>query len=372
MVPELNSGGVERTTLEVVDALVGEGHDAHVASEGGAMEGELRALGGHLHRLPVATKNPLKWTANAAKIGALIREHGIDLVHARSRAPAFAAKAAAKREGVAFVTTYHGIYNANNQFKRAYNAVMASGDVVIANSEYTKAHIIAEHGTDPARIRVVPRGVDMAKFDPATVSGADVWALRSSWGVPEGAALWLLPGRITEWKGQGVAVAALAQGSGAHLVLSGRVQGSGAYAEEVRRLASGLGVGGHVHFQPHTEDMATAYAAADVVLSTSTDPEAFGRVAAEAQAMGKPVVATAHGGSLETVEDGATGRLVPPGDPQALARAVADVLGWVETGCYDGAYARRRITERFSDTALKRAVLDIYGELLGTKSDALP
>ena len=377
VVPELNSGGVERTTLEVVDALVQAGHTAHVASEGGAMEGELLVLGGHLHRLPVATKNPLKWTANAANIGAIIREYGIDLVHARSRAPAFAAKAAARREGVPFVTTYHGIYNANNPLKRAYNAVMASGDVVIANSEFTKRHIMSEHGTDSSRIRVVPRGVDMAKFDPATVSKADRRALRTEWGVPQNAKLWLLPGRITEWKGQEYAVSAVASTvldpQENHLVLLGRVQGSGAYKDRLDELVACLeGFADRVHFRPHTEDMATAYAAADVVLSTSTDPEAFGRVAAEAQAMGVPVVATAHGGSLETVEDGVTGRLVSPNDGGALAVAVQEVLGWVESGRYSGAYARAQIQERFSDTALKRAVLDIYGEVLGTKTDALP
>ena len=386
MVPELNSGGVERTTLEVVDALVGAGHEAHVASEGGAMEGELLALGGRLHRLPVATKNPLKWTANAANLGAIIREHGIDLVHARSRAPAFAAKAAAKREGVPFITTYHGIYNAPKNMvgplKRAYNAVMASGDVVIANSEFTKAHMVAEHGTDPSRIRVVPRGVDMAKFDPATVSEADRLALRAEWGVPQDAKLWLLPGRITEWKGQEYAVSAVAstvlEPQENHLVLLGRVQGSGAYKDKLEeRVACLEGFADRVHFRPHTEDMATAYASADVVLSTSTDPEAFGRVAAEAQAMGVPVVATAHGGSLETVEDGLTGRLVIPNDGGMLAVAVQEVIGWVESGRYDGAYARQRIAEGFSDTALKRAVLDIYAEALGfdasgTKTDALP
>ena len=365
VVPELNAGGVERTTLEVADALVSAGHEAHVASEGGRLDGELGAIGGVLHRLPVATKNPLKWTANAADLGRIIGVHGIDLVHARSRAPAFAAKAAARQASIPFVTTYHGIYNARGPFKRAYNAVMASGDVVIANSEYTRAHVIREHGTDPARIRVVPRGVDMARFDPARVGGG----LRSTWGVPDAAPLWLLPGRLTEWKGQRVAVEALALSDAAHLVLVGDAQGRDAYVEGLRNLAAERGVRERLHILPHSSDMPRVLASADIVISASTDPEAFGRVATEAQAMGKPVVATAHGGSLETVEDGVTGLLVPSGDARALANACARIPSL----SLNPAYARARTGRLFSDARLKSAVLEIYESLVrGTKTDALP
>ena len=361
IVPELNAGGVERTVLEVDAALAEAGHGSHVASLGGRMEGELR---GTLHRLDMETKNPLRWVGTSRALRRIIRDHAIDIVHARSRAPAWPARAVAKREGAAWVTTYHGVYNAPDGPlgvpKRAYNAVMASGDVVIANSEFTRDHVISRHGTPPERIRVVPRGVDMLRFDPARVARAEALTLRREWGVARDATLWVLPGRLTGWKGQRVAIAALEHAPGAHLVCIGDAQGREGYLAELAALAAKLGVADRVALVGHSADMPAVYAAADVVLSASTDPEAFGRVAAEAQAMGRPVVASAHGGALETVEDGRTGVLVPPGDARALAEGCARALAME----FDAAYARARIAERFSDAALKARVLAIYGELV--------
>ena len=365
VVPELNAGGVERTVLEVDAALAAAGHGSHVASLGGRMEGELQ---GTLHRLDTATKNPLEWFGNAGALRRIVREHGIDVVHARSRAPAFAARAAARSEGAAWVTTYHGIYNAGNALKRAYNAVMASGEIVIANSEYTKAHIVAEHGTDSARIRVVPRGVDTARFDPARVAKAEVRTLRREWGVRDGESVWVLPGRLTAWKGQAVAVRALEYAPGARLVCVGDAQGREDYVAELGALANKLGVADRLVLQGHRTDMPQVMRAADVVVSASTDPEAFGRVAAEAQAVGRPVVATAHGGALETVEDGVTGVLVPPGDARALAQGAERALAMP----FSEAHARARIDRLFSDTRLKRDVLAIYGELVERKRRTSP
>jgi len=365
IVPELNAGGVERTVIEVADALTAAGHTAHVASEGGRMAETLKQAGGIIHILPMASKNPAISVLNKRRLRKLIRDKGIDIVHARSRAPAFAARAAARAEGVGFVTTYHGIYNANSSLKRGYNAVMASGDLIIANSNYTRDHIVREHGTDPARIRVIPRGVDMSRFDPVAVSGD----FRGEWGITKDVPLWLLPGRMTEWKGQKVAIRALALNSEARLVLIGDAQGREGYMRDLRELAQSLDVMSRLLIMSHNSEMPKVLASADVVISASTDPEAFGRVAAEAQAMGRPVVATAHGGALETVEDGVTGRLVPPGDAESLAQACAEVLSWE----YDRAYARARIHESFSDTRLKHDVLAVYKEIMsGSFSDAQP
>jgi len=363
IVPELNAGGVERTAIEVAGALSAAGHGAHVASAGGRLEGELRAAGGVLHMLPMATKNPLAWGGNAKALEAIIGEHAIDIVHARSRAPAFAARTAAKAAGVRWMTTYHGIYNAPDGMlgapKRAYNAVMASGEVVIANSGYTAAHIMAEHGTEEARIRVVPRGVDMARFDPARIAGSARQAVRAEWGVRPGETVWLLPGRLTRWKGQEVAIRALALVDNARLILMGDLQGRESYGATLATMMAERGVAGRVSLHAHSADMPLMMAASDVVLSASTDPEAFGRVAAEAQAMGKPVVATAHGGALETVEDGVTGRLVAPGDAKALAEGCEEVAEWPKR-----TYARERISRLYSDSRMTSDVLQIYGGLL--------
>ena len=369
VLPALDAGGVERTTVEVAGALVAAGHAAHVASAGGRLEGELRALGARLHTLPLDTKNPLRWPANRRTLEAIVREHGLDIVHARSRAPAFAARRAARAAGAHWITTYHGIYTEGLPLKRRYNAVMASGERVIANSAWTRDHILRTHGVEPARLRVIPRGVDMARFDPARVREnlrADLRPdLRPDWGVEPDAVLWVLPGRLTAWKGQEVAVRALAQVPEARLALVGDAQGRTAYVEGLRALARRLGVQERLVIRPHSADMPRVLASATLVVSASTEPEAFGRVAVEAQAMGVPVVASAHGGSLETVVDGTSGRLVPPGDASALARACREVAWGVAGGRFDREALRARIQREFSDTAMKRAVLAVYAELVG-------
>ncbi|RZV40843.1 MAG: glycosyl transferase, partial [Acidimicrobiales bacterium] len=229
VVPELNAGGVERTTIEIAQALTKKGHTAHVACEGGRMEDELEKAGGILHRLKLASKNPLSLRRNTKALIKLIREHKIELVHARSRAPAWAAKAAADAVGIPFITTYHGIYNAKTGLKRRYNAIMAKGEVVIANSNFTKNHIIQEHGTDPDKIVVIPRGVEMKVFDPVKVKRADRETMLKAWAVSGKRPVVLLPGRLTRWKGQLVALDAIANlkdnGIESDLVLLGDAQG---------------------------------------------------------------------------------------------------------------------------------------------------
>lgn len=362
VVPELNAGGVERTTIEIVQALTAAGHGAHVASQGGRMESELQAAGGVLHTLPMGSKNPFLVRKHTRALVGIIKAHNIDLVHVRSRAPAWAARAAAKVANIPFITTYHGIYNAKSNLKRRYNAIMAKGDIIIANSHYTKAHIIKEHGTDADRITVIQRGVDIDIFDLAKISAADIKACRKAWGVDAKASLLLLPGRLTRWKGQLVAIKALATlDKTSVLVLLGDAQGRDDYVTEIKDLTHSLGLEGRVILAPHTVNMATAYASADVVISASTDPEAFGRVAAEAQAMHTLVVATAHGGALETVVDGETGFLVAPNDATALAKGIAQVLGMSKVKRNKlGKAARTRIQQQFSAKTLKNATLSVY------------
>ena len=367
VLPALDAGGVERTVLEVAEALVAGGHAAHVVSAGGRLVPELLALGARHYTMDVGAKNPLSFPWRVAALRRLIHHVGADIVHARSRAPAWPAKRACVAERIPFVTTYHGIYNEGFPGKRRYNAVMAQGDLVIANSRYTAEHVMATHGTREERIRVVPRGVDMARFDPAAVSPAAIARKRAGWGVPEGAPLVLLPGRVTAWKGGEVAVRALEHlPADTHLVLMGDAQGRDGFVAGLRALAAEVGAADRVHLPGHDGDVPTAMMAADVVVCPSTDPEAFGRTAAEAQAMMRPVVASAHGGALETVADGRTGRLVPPGNAKALADAVrtADRLPEV------GAAGRARIEELFSKTAMQRGVLAVYAELLAAESDA--
>ena len=362
ILPELNAGGVERVAVDLTEALTAAGHGAHVLSAGGRLAGDIEAAGGVNHFAAIGSKNILTFPKRIRLIRAIINQAEIDLVHVHSRAPAWPAMFAARAEKVPFLTTYHGVYNSKNALKTFYNSVMARGDHVIANSDFTKAHIIKTHGTDPAKITTIHRGVDMAAFDPAKVTQSARLAKRKSWGATKTQKLILLPGRLTRWKGQGVAIDALASLPAQYrLVLLGDAQGRDDYVAELKAKAARLNLQDRVIFAGHDADVVTALAAADIVVSASTDPEAFGRVAAEAQAMEKPIIATAHGGALETVLDGRTGLLTAIGEPSALARAVLQA----EAGLPDvGASGRARIAKNFSKTALQEATLALYERMI--------
>jgi glycosyltransferase involved in cell wall biosynthesis len=279
------------------------------------------------------SKNPLVILANALRLAALIRREGVSLVHARSRAPAFSALWAARASGVPFVATYHGIYKAKSGLKRWYNAVMTRGALVIANSEFTRAHVLAEHRLDPARVVAIPRGVDLARFDPDRVAPERIAALRRAWGIaPEDPRTRiLLAGRLTRIKGQLTVVAAAAklkaQGREDFLVLlAGDDQGRSDYRQELAAAIEDAGLQDAIRIVGHCDDMPAAFLLSDLALLPTTVPESFGRAAVEPQAMGRPVIAAAHGGTLETVVDGETGWLAAPGDADAWAAALARAI----------------------------------------------
>ena len=371
MVPRLDTGGAERTTVDVAAALAREGFLPLIASEGGRMVGELAEAGGVWLDFPANSRMPHTLFANALRLRTIIRERNVKLIHARSRAPAWSALAAARMTGIPFVTTYHGIYNARSGLKRFYNSVMAHGDVVIANSEWTAAHIAAEYRFRPKRLAVIPRGVDFARFDAAKVSGDRVSAQRRHWGVGADEPVVLLPGRLTRWKGQMVLLDALgrlkqagALGS-VRAVFAGDAQGRSAYETELRDTIAAGGLGDAVVIAGHVSDMPAAYLASDIVVSASTDPEAFGRVAAEAGAMERPVIATDHGGSREIVLPNRTGVLVPPGDADALAGALRALLSLdKEERALMGRSARAHIATHFTVERMCADTLVLYRDLL--------
>lgn len=350
VVPELDAGGVERTTLDIAGAIAAAGGRALVASAGGRLEPDLALAGGTLVRLPLATKNPLRMRANAYALKALARDENVSLIHARSRAPAWSALMAARSLGLPFVTTYHGIYNGRTAPKRFYNGVMARGDIVIANSRYTADHVARMHGVAADRIAVIPRGMDLDRFSPGAVSPARKADLLAAWGLQAGTGpLLLLPGRLTRWKGQADFIRALtvlkARGrlEGVRAVLAGDAQGRDAYVAELKGLIAAGGLTGQVHIVGHVVDMPAALALSAVAVSASIEPEAFGRVATEAQAMGVPVIATDLGAARETVitepDTARTGWRVPPGDAEAMADAL-------EAALHLSAAERRALTGR--------------------------
>jgi glycosyltransferase involved in cell wall biosynthesis len=368
VLPALVTGGVERGTLDVASAIVQAGGTALVASAGGPMVRELERLGARHVTLPLDRKTPWAIRANRRRLAELIEAAAVDIVHARSRAPAWSALGAARRTGRAFVTTFHGTYNFHSPLKRWYNAVMAKGDRVIAISEFIGQHIRDNYPVDPARLRVIPRGIDFVGFDPGRVSAERLAKLVATWRVPDGAPIVMLPGRLARWKGHATLIRAIHRlgRNDVVCVLVGGDHGRDQYRRELEGLAQALGVANRLRLVGDCRDMPAAYMLADVVVSASTDPEAFGRVTVEASAMGRPVVATDHGGSRETIEAGVTGWLVPPGDSVALAHALDEVLTMTAAERIAlGGRAREFVLARFSKSRMCAATLKVYAELLG-------
>jgi len=367
VLPRLESGGVERGTVEIVQAIVASGGRALVASEGGRLEAAVRRHGGQHVTLKLASKNPARIWGNAARLEALIREQHVRLVHARSRAPAWSAWAAARRAGVRFVTTYHGVYDESLPGKRAYNAIMARGERVIAISRFVQSLLIRRHHLDPARIRVIPRGIDPTLFDPEAVTTDRLARLAAAWLLPDGAPTIMLPARLSRWKGHAVLIEAMArlQRQDAVCLLVGPLEERGRFAQQLDRQARQLGLAGRVRLTGHCADMPAALMLADVVVSASTAPEGFGRAVIEGQAMGRPVIATDHGGAAETVEHGVTGWRVPPGDPAALATALDAALALgAEARQALGRRARAAVLANYTTKAMQEATIAVYRELL--------
>jgi len=370
IIPELDTGGAELSTIEIAEAVVQAGGRAIVLTEGGRMLDRLKATGADVRIFPAATKNPVKLIANAAAIAKIVQAEGVDLVHARSRAPAWSARWAARRRGVKLVTTFHGTYNAGGVLKRGYNAVMTGADRVIAISDFIGEHVRAEHGCPPERVRVIPRGVDIRSFDPDAVSHERVIALARSWRIADGAPVVMLPGRLTRWKGQGVLIDAVARlgRKDIQVVLVGADQGRTAYRAELEQRVLRHGLEGIVRIVDHCADMPAAYMLSDVVVSASTDPEAFGRVVAEAGAMGRPVIVSGHGGAREIVVDGVTGWLTPPADAEALAARLGEAIALPPgTRQEMSRQAIAHVRARFTREAMCAATLDVYAELLAAR-----
>ena len=376
VIPELDAGGAERTTLEIAEALTRTGNRALVVSEGGRMEAELESMHGELFRLPVKSKSIFTIKKNQKAIEKIIREYGVDIVHARSRAPAWSAYWAARATGTAFVTTYHGAYGGKSAIKKWYNSVMARGDIVIANSHYIADHVKAVHGVPDERIVTIQRGVDLHAFDAHKIDPAERAAMRAQYTTPE-KRLAILPGRLTDWKGQGVLIEALGRLpsdllESCHFALIGDAQGRDGYVEDLKTAIDTYNLDELVSLSGHCSNMPVLYSACDLVLSPSKRPEAFGRVAVEAQAMGKPVIASDHGGQRETVKHKETGWLVPPDDPDGLAQAISEWLHMPVDDCVHMSIAATDWARNtFSTELLQRKTLEVYSQVLKERQETL-
>ena len=372
VVPELETGGAEQTTIDIAKAVIEAGGRAFVATRGGRMTARLIADGGRLAQMPVHTKNPLTILGNAARLVDLIRREKVSLVHARSRVPAYSALWAAHATGTPFVTTYHGIYKAKTPLKRWFNAVMTRGDLVIANSDFTRGHILAEHGIDPAKVVTIPRGVDLERFNPAWVLPDRVAALRQAWGLSgdPNITTFLLGGRLTRIKGHLTIIEAAKQlvdkgRRDFQVIFAGDDQGRTEYRQELVDAIAAAGLNEIVRIVGHCSDMPAAYLLADVAILPTLVPESFGRAAVEPQAMGRTVIAANHGGMVETVVDGVTGWLVEPGDADAWAQAMSNAIGIGPGKRNDmGQVGMTRARQLYRVEAMSAATLEVYDRVL--------
>jgi len=361
------SGGVERGTIEMARAIVESGGRAIVASAGGARQYELDRVGAEHVTLPLDTKAPFKMYANISRLADLIRRENVDIVHARSRAPAWSAYYAAKRTKRPFLTTFHSPYGHANPFKRFYNSVMTKGERVIAISAFIAGHVRRIYGVPNERIRTIHRGVDVSRFNAANVTAQRVIQLANAWRLTEGYPVVMLPGRLTRWKGQTVFIEAVSK-LGRHdlrCLLVGGDQGRLEYRSELERLIEKHNLGSVVRLVDNCSDMPAAYMLSDVVVSASTDPEGFGRVIIEAQALGRPVIATDHGGARESILPGVTGWMVPPGDSDHLAEALKKALSLDEGARATLARtAVEHVQKNFSTEQMCAKTLAVYDEIL--------
>ena len=368
VLPELEMGGVERGTVEIATYLQKKGIKNFVASQGGRLVHELeREKIKHL-TLPLKTKNIFKMRANAKKLEQFIRDNGINIVHARSRAPAWSAYWAAKRAGVHYMTTFHGTYGLGPLgLKKIYNKVMVLGEKVIAISEHIKKHILANYKVAEDKIRLVHRCVDIDKFNPEAVSQERIIKTIKEYNIPDDKKVLLLIGRLTHWKGQHLLLEALSllKNKDYYCLIVGPDQGRVKYSEHLRDLVKKYHLEGRVAFHGQTTDVPALMMVSNVVLSTAIEPEAFGRISIEGQAMGKIVVASNIGGSLDTITDGVTGKFFYSNNPISLAEAIdwALTLSPDETKKISVA-GIKNVQNNFTKDIMCEKTVAVYKELL--------
>jgi glycosyltransferase involved in cell wall biosynthesis len=367
MLPDLESGGVERGTLEMAAYLVRNGHQSWVVSGGGRLVAELESQGSRHVILPVGKKN-VKSLMCLPRLRKLLVQHRVDILHLRSRVPAWVGFFALKTLPVDLrprvVTTFHGFYSIN-----AYSAIMAKGERVIAVSNTISDHIRTEYKVPQGRIKIIYRGIDKLRFSPDATSFHRVDKLRRAWKLPDSAGpILFTPARITRLKGHDVLVRSLDKIR--HLrwiaVWAGEFDRKSSHTKALSALIQKTGLQNRIKMVGHCADMPAALMLSDVVISASTKPESFGRIAIEAQAMGKPVIATAHGGSLETVRDRYSGWHVPPGDETAFAQVLTEAITQPELRQTYGRNGSRWVRPRFTVQNMCRDTLSVYYDVLET------
>ena len=374
VVPELDVGGAEITTVEIARAIRQAGGRALVVSQGGALEQKIIDNGGEVIHLPVASKNPFTVWRHGRLLADLAKAEKVDLIHTRSRAPGWSGLRAGKLANIPFMTTYHSTVHEKPRAKVFYNSVLVRGRVSIANSQYTASQIAKVYPQYRDKIRVVPRGCDVDALARHQFSETDRAAKRQQWGVPLDAFVILCPARVTPLKGQHVLLNALGQLSAEvqpYLVLVGSAQGRDDYVAELTAQARANGCADRLVFAGLESNMPSAYAAANMAVVPTIRPEPFGRTITEAQAASLPVIASNGGGYRETViaqpaNAGGTGWLAEMGNPDDLAAKLQAALALPPEALFKmGANGRAHVEANYTQAAMCSRTLNVYAELIG-------
>jgi len=374
VIPKLGYGGAETGCFDIAHYLPENNCKSFIVTSGGELLKFVDKKKVKVFRLPVNSKNPLLILINAIILIGIILINNISIVHARSRAPAWSCLLATKLTGRKFVTTFHGTYNFKNNLKKIYNSIMTRSDLIIAGSNFIFSHIkqnYSKYLNDKKKLLVIFRGINVDYFDPSTKFESDEKKLLTKWDIEKDKKIILLPGRLTTWKGQEVFIEAvnlvnIELGYEAfYAVILGSDQGRDLYKKKLIRLSEQYRLSKQVRFIDHCKDMALAYKVSDIVVSASTEPEAFGRVAVEAQSMETPIVASNIGGSNETIIDEKTGFLYEAGNAKSLSKKILKLLFLDETLLKSiGTEGRKNIVQKFNVEKMCFSTYSEYKRLL--------
>ncbi|MDI2090589.1 glycosyltransferase family 4 protein [Commensalibacter oyaizuii] len=369
VLPALGTGGVERGTIDMAQAIMRAGGIAIVASADGIWKNSLERMGAIYINLPLNSKKPWVIWKNQYALEKIIRSYHVDVVHVRSRGPAWSAWLAVKKCKTSFITTWHGVYSETWLGKRYYNKVMTKGERVIAISHYIAKRLHDHYGVEKERLRVIHRGVDVTAFDPEMPLGERVSELAKKWQIPEDKKIILLPGRLTPWKGQELLIRAFVTLKERYpnwvCVFVGPAKAKDQFSKRLLILANQLKVRDRLYFVGDCQDMPAALTLANIVVVPSLKPEPFGRVVIEAQAMERPVVVANHGGAAETVIEGQSGYLFEPGNIQSFAEILEFLMQRSEPDLHwIGRLSREAVQQYYTLDQMQRATLKVYNEVL--------
>ena len=374
VIPKLGYGGAETGCYDLAHYLPENNCSSYIVTSGGELLKFIDKKKVKVIKLPVHSKNPFLMLFNSIALIFIILLNNISIVHARSRAPAWSCFLATKVTRRRFVTTFHGTYNFKNPFKKFYNSVMVRSNLVIAGSNYIFSHINQNYSKYlglKKKFLVIFRGINVDYFDSSTTLDNEENRLISDWEVDKNKKIILMPGRLTAWKGQETFIEALNLVNkelgydSFNAVILGSDQGRDIYTKKIKRLAEQYRLTSQLKFIEHCKNMPLAYKISDIVVSASVEPEAFGRVAVEAQSMEKPIIASDIGGSNETIVDNITGFLFQSGNAEALSKKIVEALQLDESRLKSiGIEGRKNIIKKFNVEKMCFSTYSEYKKLL--------